>query len=96
MQLLSTIQALGFIAITIIFVRELTLTVTVSLRGVLRCNRLHFDAVFLSLVFDLALDFSQRQLLELGSVRVARRHILQSLERDGRTVVFNGFSNNSI
>jgi len=65
---------------------------TTSLTRVRRSHVIYIDTVFLGLVFDVALKFTERLLLELGGVRDTLADMLQVLERNCRTVVFNGFS----
>ena len=64
-QLLSTLQALELTTIPIILVREPTLAVATPLASICRCNVIHVDTVFFGLVFDVALKFTERPLLEL-------------------------------
>ena len=64
-QLFSTIQALELITITVVLVRESTLTVTTPLAGVGRSHVIYVATVFLGFVFDVALEFTERPLLEL-------------------------------
>ena len=64
-QLFSTIQALELITITVVLVRESTLTVTTPLTRVRRSHIIHVDVVFFGFVFDVALEFTERPLLEL-------------------------------
>jgi hypothetical protein len=64
-QLLSTLQALELITIPIILMSEPTPAVTTSLAGICRCNVVHVDTVFFSLVFNVALKFTERPLLKL-------------------------------
>ena len=64
-QLLPAFQTLELVTITVVLVREPALTVTAPLTRVLRCNIIHVDAVFFGFVFDMALEFTERPLLEL-------------------------------
>ena len=92
-QLLSAFQTLELVTVTVVLVRESTLTVTTPLRRICRSHVIYVDTVFLGLVFDVALQFTERPLLELAGVRDTLSDMLQILGRNRRTIVFNGFSN---
>ena len=64
-QFLSALQALELVSLTIPLVCESTLAVTAPLGRVGWCNIVHVDAVFFGFVFDVALKFTERPLLEL-------------------------------
>ncbi len=87
MQLFSALQALELVTITVVLVRESTLTVTTPLARVRRSNIVHVDAVFFGFVRDVALEFAERPLLELTGVRDALTDMLQVLERNRRAIV---------
>ena len=91
-QFLPTLQTLKLITIPIILMRKPTLTVTASLTRISRRNIIHVDTVLFGLVFDVSLEFAERPLLELRGVRNALADVFQVLERNGRTVVLNRFS----
>ena len=95
-EFLPTLQALELVTITVVLVREPTLRVTAPLRRVGRCNIVHLDAVFFSFVFDVALEFTERPLLELRGVRDAFADVFQVLDRNRRTIVLNGFTNDGL
>jgi hypothetical protein len=67
-QLLSTLQTLKFVIVTVVLVGEPTLTVTTPLAGVDRSHVIHVDTIFLDLVFDVSLEFTERPLMELRGV----------------------------
>ena len=64
-QLFFAFQTLELVTITVAFVREPTLTVAAPLTRICRRNIVHVDSVLFGFVFDMALEFSERPLLEL-------------------------------
>ena len=64
MQLLSALQTLTLVTITVVLVREPTLTVTAPLTRVRRIHVVHVDAVFFGFILNVALKFLERPLLE--------------------------------
>jgi len=92
MQLLSTLQTLKLVTITVVLMREPTLTVATPLAGVRRSHVIHLNTVFFSFVFDVALKFTECPLLELAGVRDTLSDMFQVLERNRRTIVLNGFA----
>ena len=92
MQLLSTLQTLKLVTITVVLMREPTLTVATPLAGVRRSHVIHLNTVFFSFVFDVALKFTECPLLELAGVRDTLSDMFQVLERNRRSIVLNGFA----
>ena len=72
---------------------EPTLAVTAPLTRVRWSHVIHVDTALFGFVFDVALDFAERSLLELTGVRDVLSDMFQVLERNRRTIVLNGFSN---
>jgi len=64
-QLFSALQTLELITVTVVLVCKTTLTVTTLLTRVRWIHVIHAYAVFFGFVFDVALDFPERPLLEL-------------------------------
>ena len=95
-QVLPTLQALELVTIAVILVREHTFAVTAPLRRVRRCNIVHADAVLFGLVFDVALEFAERLLLELRGIRDTLTDVFQILECNRSAVVLDGLLNNRL
>jgi hypothetical protein len=64
-ELLPTLQTRKLITLSIVLVSESTFTVTTSLTRIRRSHVVQVDTVFFSFVFDVAVEFTERPLLEL-------------------------------
>ncbi|ERG93655.1 MAG: hypothetical protein J07HQW2_00088 [Haloquadratum walsbyi J07HQW2] len=65
MQFFPALQALKLVTVAVVLVREPTLAVTTPLTRISRRNVFYVNTVFLGFVFDVALEFAERPLLEL-------------------------------
>jgi len=65
MQLFPTFQTLKLVTVAVVVVRESTLRVAALLGCVLWLHAIHVDAMLFGLVFDVALEFTERPPLEL-------------------------------